>query len=136
MPQNTIRDLLLFYTNKKDHLPCWLWTGSIQNNGYGKVTVNYKTRLIHRYAYEELKGSIPEGYEIDHLCRNKLCINPEHLEAVPGKVNRKRQGEAKTHCVEGHELFGDNLYVTPDGRRNCKACRRISVRLYQERKFA
>jgi hypothetical protein len=77
---------------------CWIWTAFLHSDGYGRFhtkDANRKTigRLVHRITYEELVGPIPEGLELDHLCRNRACCNPEHLEAVTHRVNVQR-GEA------------------------------------------
>ena len=114
---------------------CWLWEGSHQEKGYGFFAVNQKVQIAHRVAYEMFKGPIPEGLTIDHLCRNRRCVNPDHLEAVSIRTNTLR-GEAvsaknlrKTHCIRGHPLSGDNVYRDPKrGVRNCRECRRIVKR--------
>ncbi len=109
-------------------MPCILWTGAVQSAGYGNRKVGGKWMLAHRYAYLQIHGSIPDGYEVDHLCENKLCINAEHLEAVPPVVNTRRASRgnaAKTHCKHGHELSDDNVYRRPDRphTRMCRICR-------------
>lgn len=109
--------------------PCLTWTGYKQPNGYGKVGLNGKTQYAHRVAYEALVGPIAEGLMIDHLCRNRACVNVAHMEAVTNKVNILR-GEtimaanaAKTHCDNGHEYTAENTYTRPsDGSRNCRQC--------------
>lgn len=110
---------------------CWLWTGSKMNNGYGQVGVGGRLFAAHRFAYQELVGEIPKGLDLDHLCKNKACVNPEHMEPVTRSVNLSRRdpflyhNERKTHCPSGHEYAGDNLYIHPTGRRCCRACARI-----------
>ena len=69
---------------------CWIWQGAVSSSGYGNRWVEGKTVLAHRFYYEELVGTIPSDLQIDHLCRNKLCVNPEHLEAVRPAVNTRR----------------------------------------------
>ena len=108
---------------------CHNWTGGQNGKGYGLFSIGVKKYYAHRVAYELAKGKIPEGLEIDHLCRVRDCVNPDHLEAVTHKENLHR-GEtfaaanaAKTHCPQGHPLSGDNLYVDPRGRRECRTCR-------------
>lgn len=70
--------------------PCWLWTGKQHKKGYGLIQVRGKRQRAHRYVYEQLVGPIPEGLEIDHLCRNKPCVNPDHLEPVTLRENLRR----------------------------------------------
>jgi hypothetical protein len=111
--------------------PCLTWTGYKQPNGYGKFGLNGKTEYAHRVAYRLLVGPIPEGLMIDHLCRNRACVNVEHMEAVTNKVNILR-GEtimaanaAKTHCPQGHEFSEENTYIRPStGSRHCRTCMR------------
>lgn len=113
---------------------CWVWFGAQSGDvkggrGYGVVSMGTTTARAHRYVYEHLHGPIPEGLTLDHLCRNKLCVNPEHLEPVTTRENILR-GEAppamnarKTHCKYGHPLSGDNLIVW-HRMRNCRICRK------------
>lgn len=112
---------------------CWEWTASTKGNGYGQVKhPDRKSPMFtHRVAWEMLVGEIPEGMTIDHLCKNTLCCNPDHLEVVTGRVNGLRSGSPvalnakKTHCPQGHEYTTDNL-VADRGRR-CKVCHRKKV---------
>lgn len=108
---------------------CWLWRGSLTGSGYGKYGINGETILAHRYSYEFFKGEIPEGEELDHLCRVRRCVNPEHLEAVSRRENIRRGLTAadnfmKTHCPKGHPLTLGNLrgYELKHGQRSCLAC--------------
>ena len=119
---------------------CWNWTAGRIWNGYGQFWLAGKKHYAHRVAYELLRGEIPEGLQIDHLCRNRACANPDHLEPVTCKENLLR-GEtfqaanaAKTHCPQGHPYSGDNLYVYPDGRRGCRTCKLERDRRYRARK--
>lgn len=108
---------------------CWLWQGRTMPNGYGVISVRAGTGLVHRIVYTALVGPIPEGCEIDHLCRVKNCVRPNHLEPVTHAENVRRAGAAKTHCIHGHEFTPENTYrerVT--GRRSCKVCRRARDR--------
>jgi DNA-binding CsgD family transcriptional regulator len=74
---------------------CWVWLGSICGGGYGKVTINTINHSVHRLFYTEAKGPIPVGYDIDHLCKNIRCVNPDHLEAVTRTVNIRRSSITK-----------------------------------------
>ncbi len=112
---------------------CWEWIGAIIPQGYGTIG-NRKTVLAHRFSYELLVGGIPEGLTIDHLCRNRRCVNPEHLEAVTLRDNLFR-GEnicgvnsRKTHCPKGHPYDATNTYHRPDGGRDCKICQIVRSR--------
>lgn len=103
---------------------CRVWTGS-KVYGYGHTTLDGKSWRVHRLVYEHFKGLIPEGLVIDHLCRNRACANPDHLEAVTQKVNFNRAPNgmlARTHCPAGHPYEGDNLVIKPDGKRRCRTC--------------
>lgn len=102
---------------------CWNWGGDMNNYGYGRVSVDGKRMLAHRYSYSLFKGDIPNGLVIDHLCRNRKCVNPAHMEVVTNSVNVKRGEKAiKTHCIRGHELSGSNLRIRKNGTRFCREC--------------
>jgi hypothetical protein len=119
---------------------CWLWMGAASNGRgiqYGNISIGGKARKVHRIVYEMRIGPIPKGKEIDHLCRNSRCCNPDHLEAIPHKENTRR-GQAgkyqllKTHCPQGHEYSPDNTYVYK-GSRECRICNRAkSIRWRHE----
>lgn len=126
---------------------CWLWTASLDGKGYGQIWNGHKgegsTMLrAHRVAYELVVGPIPEGLELDHLCRVTACVNPAHLEPVTHRENQRRAGfvvaayqSAKTHCRSGHPYDAENTYQTR-GRRECKICMRDRQRRYRARKKA
>ncbi len=108
---------------------CWIWIGSCDRGGYGKILVYGKQRIAHRYAYELYIGPIPDGFTLDHLCRVRPCVNPSHLEPVTMKINILRgeglaaQNKRATHCKYGHEFTHDNTYLYPSGvGRSCKVC--------------
>jgi len=121
---NDISSIML-YVDKTKGSPCWIWWGASLSNGYGKVTVNYKTLLVHRFVYESLIGPIPEGLQLDHVCENKLCVNPAHLEPVTCKINMERRSASKTHCINGHPYIEENIYIRKDGRRQCRVCSKL-----------
>ena len=112
---------------------CWRWTGSIPPHGYGMIyigRVNGRSTITvaHRVAYELYRGEIPDGLVLDHLCRNRWCVNPDHLEPVTFRENVLR-GEAPMvaihrsgRCKNGHEMTDDNLYVDRNGNRYCRTC--------------
>lgn len=114
-----------------DENGCWNWTRYIDSAGYGRITVNMRVIRAHILSYRVFVGDIPNGLELDHLCRNRKCCNPDHLEAVTRKVNLLR-GEApsaknarKTHCVNGHEFTAANTTIDKTGSRQCNACQKI-----------
>ena len=113
---------------------CWIWQGSVKPNGYGYYSLWPKKVYAHRLSYELHYGPIPDGLHIDHLCRMKLCVNPDHLEAVTQQVNNERQQAAKTHCAQGHPWTDEHISVRPNGTRYCKTCNREQQRLRKARK--
>lgn len=112
---------------------CWEWLGYKIRGGYGAIKWQGRTHCAHRVAYECLIGPIPKGLELDHLCRNRGCVRPDHLEPVTHSENiRRGQGpyltrlrhQEKTSCPQGHPYSGTNLRVRPNGKRDCRACDR------------
>lgn len=109
---------------------CWEWRGSINRGGYGLLSVDNRTCQVHRVAYQMLVGSIPPGLDLDHLCRNRKCVNPAHLEPVTRRENVVRgvgptaKKAAQVHCTHGHPLSGNNVYINSRGNRECRVCRR------------
>ena len=110
---------------------CWLYIGNIKESGYGAFKLKGKWHYAHRASYELHKGPIPQGLQLDHLCRVTCCVNPDHLEPVTNWENTLRtknifaQNALKTHCSRGHVLTGDNIYRRASGYRNCRTCRAI-----------
>lgn len=109
---------------------CWEWLNYLGSDGYGQFSDKYKTLVAHRFSYERLVGPIPEGLTLDHLCKNKKCVNPEHLEPVTRYVNTIRgKGSSSLYCSKGHPMFGEYLWFNKhDNRRRCLECIRISNR--------
>ncbi|WP_275463353.1 HNH endonuclease signature motif containing protein [Streptomyces noursei] len=123
------------------HCPgsCHLWTGATNERGYGAVWINGRTVKAHRYAYEQANGPIPAGLEIDHRCRRRECVNPDHLDAVTHRVNILRSTNhvarraAVTHCPAGHPYDQANTIRAKNGTRKCRACKNASARAARAR---
>lgn len=116
--------------------PCWVWDAATDEGGYGMFWVGGRTHRAHRIAFELEHGPVPEGVELDHLCRVHPCVR--HTEAVTHAENvRRGEGGAhhavKTHCPAGHEYAGDNLRIYR-GRRNCRACALADSQEHRARK--
>jgi hypothetical protein len=123
---------------------CWLWV-KCSSNGYGLIYVMGKNKHAHRLAYEELVGPIPEGLDIDHLCRVRACCNPAHLEPVTRGVNISRgmlptmareRFSKITHCPQGHAYDEKNTYFYKGSERSCRACSREHQKRYERKKRA
>ena len=147
MPR-TARPLLeRFWEKVQKTDTCWLWTGTIRKDKkrretYGQIVYIEEgakiVDLAHRVAYRLLVGPIPEGLTIDHTCRNKTCVNPDHLEAVTTQVNTARWKETVTHCVNGHAFDEANTgYGWNKGYliRYCRECSRIRTAEYRDRNY-
>lgn len=123
---------------------CWEYSGIESNSGYGRLNVLDRYWYTHRLSYELHVGPIPAGQYMDHLCRNKVCCNPRHLEPVTPRENVLRSPVApaalnarKTHCVHGHELTGYNLMFRNDGKgRRCRTCHNRQCREAKQRMAA
>ncbi len=112
---------------------CWWWNGYVNRKGYGRFHVSVEAGAVqaHRFSYELRHGSIPAGMTLDHLCRNRACVNPDHLEPVTNRANVLRgdgptaENAVKTHCPRGHAYTAENTYRKPgSGYRICRRCGR------------
>ncbi len=121
---------------------CWLWTAAKNDDGYGLFSgrPGGGTVRAHIWSYEHAVGPVPDGLQLDHLCRKRSCVNPAHLEPVTSAENTMR-GEslqavnaAKTHCKRGHEFTPENTYVTSSGSRSCRVCLAIHRAKYESRR--
>lgn len=124
---------------------CWLWKGSIyQRTGYGQWYNSHKKKggVAHKPFYEWVYGQVPEGLQLDHLCRVAHCVNPRHLEPVTPAENMRRADvalgirSAATCCKRGHPFDERNTYHRPDGSRGCRRCRCAAARRSLLRKRA
>lgn len=109
---------------------CWLWTGRVDEWGYGRHSSTHgpQTVLAYKWLWESLNGPVPSGRQLDHLCRTPACVRPDHLEPVTPRVNNLRSDNVsgvnarKTHCLRGHEFTAENTYWRRSGGRDCRAC--------------
>lgn len=125
---------------------CLLWTGKINHDGYGCITIGRRQQMVHRVMYQMFVGEIPDGLEIDHVkawgCMHRHCASPAHLEPVTGLENKLRAdgiiaaNASATHCPANHEYDLVNTYWAPDGHRGCRACRSDADRRCKARKKA
>lgn len=119
---------------------CWVWQWSRTTKGYGSIRSEGVKRQAHSVYYERLVGPIPEGLQLDHLCRNPACVNPDHLEPVTSRENTLRGisppavNAAKTHCIRGHPFDEDNTRIAANGGRICRICDRAEKRRGRARK--
>lgn len=134
--KGTLLERLEHYIDKTEG--CWFWTGGYSSTGYGAIGVDGKGRSPHRVLYELMVGPVPEGLDLDHLCRNRKCVNYSHLEPVTRRVNLLRgettlaaKNAAKTHCLRGHEFTECNTYIgnrKGNKIRECRECKRLRAR--------
>lgn len=114
---------------------CWIWRRTTKGK-YGQAwdPATKRMRVAHRVVYERLVGPVPDGLELDHLCREQHCVNPDHLEPVTHQENVRRGfagavARAKTHCMRGHLLAGENVRFRQNGTRQCRACQNERARV-------
>jgi hypothetical protein len=113
---------------------CWLWTGASNRAGYGMMMINYRTILAHRFSYQTFKAPLNEFLVLDHLCRNRCCVNPDHLEQVTQSENARRI-ELSSECSRGHPWTVESTWFNPrNGWRQCRKCNLISQKATQLRK--
>lgn len=120
---------------------CWLWTGALDTGGYGRFNIGGEVLdCAHRVSFKLFKGKIPDGYDIDHLCRVRCCVNPDHLEAVTRRENLRRSSIVsstikanQTHCIYGHEFTASNVWLNAKGHRVCKKCKNRHIRDWKRR---
>ena len=132
--------------------PCWIWTAGLDISGYGELWIGpgkSQEAKAHRVSREIFKGAIPQGLECDHLCRNRSCVNPDHIEPVTRQVNFQRGDQsplergrallqvrlkAITHCPQGHEYTLANTHLKRGRARSCRQCARdYAKRKWRER---
>jgi hypothetical protein len=138
MKKPTLRERLLSKAVINWETGCWEWTACLSTSGYGRINANGRVENAHRVAYELIESPIPVGLFLDHLCRNRACINPAHLEPVTNRENILRSPinqfslkAAQTHCGTGHEFTVENTRVRANGTRACRACERESNKRYR-----
>ena len=126
-------------TNEFEGTPCWEWTAA-SKHGYGLFHIRPGKQVsAHRWAFEFLRGEIPAGLVCDHLCRNKACVNPWHLDPVTDRVNLERGGGlgkanlVKTECLHGHPYSPQNTYVDRMGHRHCRICKKVASARWEAR---
>jgi hypothetical protein len=146
-PQDLMMRLVIREPSSLD-TGCWEWPGGKDGDGYAQASMSCKKIHVHRVLYAHFIGEIPPGLVTDHLCRNRPCCNPWHLEPVTTKENLRRgvgvgwgsRNRAKTHCPRGHPYEGDNLYIVKTGPkaggRVCKLCSAAAQEKYRAKKTA
>lgn len=110
---------------------CWVWLGHCVSGGHGEIRFNGRRERVHRVVYERLVEEIPAGHHVHHECRNRPCVNPAHLRALPGSEHmrlKRPSQQRKTHCPKGHEYTPENTYVARNGAWHCRTCARVKTK--------
>ena len=134
-------DLMVATLRRGSVSECLIWPLG-GKDGYGVVAIGGRTLRVHRHIYEQVVQPVPVGLDLDHLCRNRACFNPAHLEPVTSRENTMRGAgvapakAAQTHCVHGHEFTPENTYTKANGCRSCRTCSRASDRSYNKKRRA
>jgi hypothetical protein len=133
--QLTERQHTNFWAKVEKTDDCWNWTGAKSGSPtkgyYGMFGLSPTVKLAHRVSYETTIGPVPVGLQLDHLCRNTLCVNPAHLEPVTAAENVRRAAAFVTRCPHGHAYDEQNTWIDGRGRRNCKKCRAFRKRRWR-----
>ena len=129
-----VRERFWSRVDKSPECGCWNWTRGTNGLGYGRLMADGRFIYAHRYSYENIVGKIPDGLALDHLCQNKLCVNPAHLEVVTIGENVRRYFRSLTKCKWGHAWTEQNTRTNEKGHRYCRECNRIAMKKRREKK--
>lgn len=134
----SLREKIEHYSIPEPNTGCWLWLGAVMKNGYGIASVKSKNVLAHRLSYLQFRGVIADDMVIDHLCRVRCCVNPDHLEAVTTAENLRRgtRQRPQQFCRRGHPMTDNNVLFDSPKVRRCKTCARMRAKAFWRRKNA
>lgn len=125
-PRRTTEDRFWSYVRKVEGDGCWFWMGALDSNGYGIFNVPRDDGKVcekaHRYSYLLTTGEVAGDLHLDHLCRMRPCVRPDHLELVTAAENNRRKPTFRAVCPNGHEMTGGNVRELANGRRRCNSC--------------